>query len=198
MEQIYLISDAAKKVEVETHVLRYWEEELNLHIKRNELGHRYYTREDVERFIRIRKLKEQGFQLKAIRLILLNGNLNRIDEEGKLILEPQTTENGIVKRDKEMKLDGEQENRQEKAYRLQLLLKQMISEAVRENNEELCDDIKSSVLKELDYQFRQQEEREEERERMRKEREEEHYRKLDEVMRSRLGKREKRKKHSIF
>ena len=51
MEQIrYLISDAAKQVEVESHVLRYWEEELDIPIKRNELGHRYYTSEEVERF----------------------------------------------------------------------------------------------------------------------------------------------------
>ena len=40
-----LISDAAKEVRVESHVLRYWEEELRLPIKRNELGHRYYTQE---------------------------------------------------------------------------------------------------------------------------------------------------------
>lgn len=51
-------------------MLRYWEEELELPIKRNELGHRYYTEEDVKRFQEIRELKERGLQLKAIRLIL--------------------------------------------------------------------------------------------------------------------------------
>ena len=72
MEQIrYLISDAAKQVEVESHVLRYWEEELDIPIKRNELGHRYYTSEDVERFREIKSLKEQGLQLKAIRMVLV-------------------------------------------------------------------------------------------------------------------------------
>ena len=49
-EKIYLISDAAKQVQVESHVLRYWEEELKLPIKRNEMGHRYYTQEDIARF----------------------------------------------------------------------------------------------------------------------------------------------------
>ena len=34
----YLISDASKKVDVEAHVLRYWEEELELTIPRNESG----------------------------------------------------------------------------------------------------------------------------------------------------------------
>ena len=32
-EKIYMISDAAKKVEVEAHVLRYWEEELEIPAK---------------------------------------------------------------------------------------------------------------------------------------------------------------------
>ena len=39
----YMISEAAKRVNVETHVLRYWEEELSLSIGRTEMGHRYYT-----------------------------------------------------------------------------------------------------------------------------------------------------------
>ena len=42
-ERIYMISDAANIVNVESHVLRYWEEELELQIPRNEMGHRYYT-----------------------------------------------------------------------------------------------------------------------------------------------------------
>ena len=39
MQEMLLISEAAKQVEVETHVLRYWEEELQLPIKRNNMGH---------------------------------------------------------------------------------------------------------------------------------------------------------------
>ena len=69
MSSVFLISDAAKKVEVEAHVLRYWEEELGLPIKRNELGHRYYTEEDVkndrvapisETFDDLRKMLQEG------------------------------------------------------------------------------------------------------------------------------------------
>ena len=37
-ETRYLISETAKLVQVEPHVLRYWEEELGLSIKRNEMG----------------------------------------------------------------------------------------------------------------------------------------------------------------
>ena len=71
MEKVrYLISDAANIVQVESHVLRYWEEELELTVPRNELGHRYYTQENIQEFLRIKELKERGYQLKAIRLIL--------------------------------------------------------------------------------------------------------------------------------
>ena len=63
MEKTYLISDAAKQVQVETHVLRYWEEELGLPIKRNKLGHRYYTSGDVEFFKEVKKMKDTGLQL---------------------------------------------------------------------------------------------------------------------------------------
>ena len=70
VKERYLINEAAKEVHVESHVLRYWEEELELPIKRNEQGHRIYTQEDVERFIRIKSLKDQGLQLKAVRAVL--------------------------------------------------------------------------------------------------------------------------------
>ena len=42
-KDMFLISETAKLVGVESHVLRYWEEELKLPIRRNDLGHRYYT-----------------------------------------------------------------------------------------------------------------------------------------------------------
>ena len=47
----YMISDAASLVNVEAHVLRYWEEELELDIPRNEMGHRYYTKENIQQFL---------------------------------------------------------------------------------------------------------------------------------------------------
>ena len=38
MEKKRMISDAARELDVEAHVLRYWEEELELPIPRNEMG----------------------------------------------------------------------------------------------------------------------------------------------------------------
>ena len=197
-EKIYLISDAAKQVQVESHVLRYWEEELKLPIKRNEMGHRYYTEEDISRFREIKDLKEQGLQLKAIRNMLQRGRLGVLDRvERKTDMEEKSLKDEGMKRHVVMVNKGEfmpvtEESREAKSLRLQQLLKNMIVEAVRSNNREVCEEIKETMLKELDYQFRVQEEREDERDAARISLQEEHYRQIDELIRSRnKGKRKK-------
>ncbi len=193
MSNYLLISDAAKEVCVESHVLRYWEEELHLPIKRNELGHRYYTNDDVERFKQIKDLKERGLQLKAIKMILKDGKLDVLpQEEPKLAID-------IVSDKEEMDMPinqsvlqengiQSQESREEKAKRLQWLLQQMIRQALQENNQELCREVKETILKELDYQFRAQEERDEERDRIQAERNEKYYQKMDELLRKKSRK----------
>lgn len=64
---IYMIKDAAKELDVEAHVLRYWEEELGLTIKRNSMGHRYYDEKDIMIFKNVQELKKRGLSLKDIR-----------------------------------------------------------------------------------------------------------------------------------
>lgn len=318
---IYYISEAAKKVQVESHVLRYWEDELELPIMRNEMGHRYYTEQDIRKLQEIKQLKEQGLQLKAIRTILFrmpgkisekaedilmqqvsqktaekaqetqnmqedleggepgvaaesltqwdgssgqtaqwdkaSGQTAQWDKTSEQSEQPlqcgglseQTTQcdsapdktsrpaqakesvnsakmqdsdgtetaaegheeavktdmtkfqisegreqididrpqRFIVALSKEKEEAAAQEpqlddaDRSRKAARLQYLLQHMITEAVKSANRELCTDVKESILKELDYQFRMQEERDEERWK----KEEEHYRKIDEMIRER-------------
>ena len=86
MEKVrYTISDAAQMMDVESHALRYWEEELDLSVPRNEQGHRYYTKENIEQFQKIKDLKEKGYQLKAIKMLLH-------EEEPLLETEPQPKE----------------------------------------------------------------------------------------------------------
>lgn len=234
MDNYLFISDAAKAVKVESHVLRYWEEELHLPIKRNELGHRYYTEEDVERFKQIKGMKERGLQLKAIKMILKDGKLDMLVPKDKAV---ESTEKGISsgkgestgknvaesgKRNTEqseeqdtvravginavpggMSIDvvdtketavSTADSKEEKSRRLQWLLQQLIRETLQENNSELCREIKESVVKELDYQFRMQEEREEARDKLLAERSEEHYRKMDELLRKKAKKKVLREK----
>lgn len=267
MSNYLFISDAAKEVNVESHVLRYWEEELHLPIKRNELGHRYYTKEDVERFKTIKGMKERGLQLKAIKMILKDGKLDLLPnqtvnlpegqgktkksaaDQGKSadpavsqgketlpaeafagsagereqtealrdeavhtdVAQPEEIGEGIQPRPGSTQ--GEEgiqaqegipaglavgvmarenalqtESKEEKSKRLQWLLQQLIRETLQENNQEICREIKESVVKELDYQFRMQEEREEVRDKMMQERDEEHYRRMDELLRKKARK----------
>ena len=217
MEQktIYYISEAAKKVQVESHVLRYWEEELQLPIKRNEMGHRYYTEQNIKQLQEIKLLKEQGLQLKAIRTILLktpeSGTADDKSESGRDKLMDMVKERVEEKKDEQeemilnkshkyvVALSSDKKNltepvrenadmdKNQKAARLQYLLQHMITEAVRSANRELCTEVKDSILKELDYQFRMQEERDEQHWKQ----EEEHYRKIDEMIRERHKAREK-------
>ncbi len=214
MSDLMLISDAAKEVNVENHVLRYWEEELHLPIKRNELGHRYYTKEDVERFKQIKSMKERGLQLKAIKMILKNGKIDILSGQQEEALgatqddtQPENTPSmaidivdsrDIQETDTRNGVDRHAvatESREDKSRRLQWLLQQLIRETLQENNQQLCNDIKDSVVKELDYQFRLQEEHEEERNRKQIERSEEYYKKMDELLRK---KGEKKKRHFFF
>lgn len=192
-DRIYMISDAARQVQVEAHVLRYWEEELQLPSKRNEMGHRYYTEEDLMQLVKIKELKEQGLQLKAIRNMIKKGVLfnqsDFLEKRGTQedVHEDSTRELG--KRQVVMVKKGEflsvpEESREQKSIRLQQLLRDMITDALQRNNQKLCQDIKESILKEMDYQFRLQEEREDVREEERVERQEAHYKQLDELLRS--------------
>ena len=45
------------------------------------MGHRYYTKENIAEFQRIKELKEQGYQLKAIRMIVHNGPIEGLTAE---------------------------------------------------------------------------------------------------------------------
>ena len=55
----YTISEAAKKLHVGSHVLRFWEEERHLNIPRNEMGHRVYSEKAGSRRLRLRNARER-------------------------------------------------------------------------------------------------------------------------------------------
>ena len=90
----YLISEASRRLHVEAHVLRYWEEELQLEIPRNELGHRYYTEKQLALFQRIKELKELGYQLKAIRTSLHEEEEQEAAEEAGFFVKDSVEDSG--------------------------------------------------------------------------------------------------------
>lgn len=85
----YMISEAAKRVNMETHVLRHWEEELDLKIGRTEMGHRYYTEEDIRLFNCIKELKEQGLMLRELKELI--PDMLKAREKKKEKEQPETT-----------------------------------------------------------------------------------------------------------
>jgi DNA-binding transcriptional MerR regulator len=147
------------------------------------MGHRCYTGQDIKQLQEIKALKEQGLQLKAIRTILPKTG----EGEEQSVMNKAQKYIVTMSKDKHITLEDE---KSQKAARLQYLLQNMITQAVKTANQELCTDVKESILKELDYQFRMQEERDEERWKQ----EEEHYRKIDELLRQRQKPKEKAEK----
>ena len=198
MESVrYMISDAANIVNVESHVLRYWEEELELNIPRNEMGHRYYTEENIAQFHKIKEWKEQGYQLKAIRMMIHSKDPDMDQEED---MEMRMGGNaGYMNR--EYLEPGQRQMSQRygnpvsntvKLEQFQSMMSAIVRRAMEENNQALSQEVGTQVgervLKEMNYLMREQDEAEEER-----------FRKLDEAIRSRqkgrrFGREKKEKK----
>ena len=163
MENIrYMISDAANLVNVESHVLRYWEEELELDIPRNELGHRYYTEDNINEFLKIKEWKEQGYQLKAIRILVQEERTKEMaagkNPANQLMMKEPVHKEEIVNDSVKNTIKMEQ---------FQTIMTTIVRNALEENNQALGKEVGSQVgekvIKEMNYLMREQDEAEEER-----------------------------------
>ena len=171
-EKRYLISDAAKAVQAEPHVLRYWEEELELPIQRTELGHRYYTEEDIQTFQNIKELKERGFQLKAIKVLLPELKKRKGDPSDDLAeLEQKIVSQGKEQPETNITLLPLNPDL-DKFQQFEEIMTSLFRQTLKENNEELENRISDSVLQGMDMRIQMREEKEEER-----------FRRLDETIR---------------
>ena len=210
----YIISDAAKMVDVEAHVLRYWEDELQLDIPRNEMGHRYYTDDNIKEILRIKDLREKGYQLKAIRMYLKKEKRNEekeqearkkhVDLDGFVTLtsakelgfgedvDPECAidtaadtaadAGHMISRSEESQISAEtQEQARIRVEQFQKLMTEIVANAMRENNEVLTTHVEERILKEMNYLMQEHYQLEED-----------HYKKLDEAIRSNLRKKRSR------
>lgn len=150
----YMISEAAKRVNVETHVLRYWEEELELPIGRTEMGHRYYTEENLQLFRCIKELKEQGMFLKDLKDLIPDMLRLKARKAELTVAKPEVVETAEETPDYRME-------------KLQSLLSSILQDIMAENNKVLetnvTKNVSEQVVKELDYLLREKERHEEER-----------------------------------
>ncbi|WP_054742893.1 helix-turn-helix domain-containing protein [Cellulosilyticum ruminicola] len=167
------VKDVAEKLETEAYVLRFYEKELNLNIKRNSKGHRVYTLEDVEMFRKILEMREQGLQLKAIEGIMHDSNKEIKESYEQLSstqFAPTTAQTNSV-----TTIDIDDPNNEKvKAFM------GMITQAVIEGNKAAVESIRSEmrieINREVDKKMNMYEERQDAKN-------EEYYRKLDETMR---------------
>lgn len=177
----YIISDASKQLDVEQHTLRYWEEELELHIPRNEMGHRYYRQEDVDILKAVKVLKEKGYQLRAIKMLLPEimklrnldtSEVEKVQQEWDKKYMEGISE-GLNLTSLSIQETGKEDDETmmarslEKLEQFKVIMSNMMTEVLRDNNEALSetvsDAVTNSVIKEMDYLLRVKEEREEER-----------------------------------
>lgn len=163
-----LIKEAAKMLEVESHVLRYWEEELGIDIKRNSMGHRYYDERDIKLFKDVKELKKRGLTLKDIKSGIDNKKkyekLSNGDEGNEIVHidEPATLADDKV-------VDF-------KLAQIQSSMNRIVANALRENKDIITTSIKAEVtadvMRQFDTVMREKEEKEEAR-----------FKKLDETLR---------------
>lgn len=172
------VKDVAEMLNTEAYVLRFYEKELNLDIKRNAKGHRVYTLEDVEMFRKIQDMREQGLQLKAIETIVHDSS-----EEAKETYEQLSSLNitavapvknkGIV----EVDITNAED---EKIKQFSYLMKDMFKQAITECNEANRVEIEETIKKEVDTVVDEKVSRMQE---LQDAKNEDYYRKLDEAMR---------------
>lgn len=170
-EKRYIISEVAAKTGLEAHVLRYWEEELGLVVARNELGHRYYTEEQILLFLKVKELRDKGYQLKAIKSEMFGNNDTKDDK-------PENTgKNEIELIHTQVPEEKNPDSSKDKMEQFKSIISGIVTKALQENNgvieEEVSYRVSNKVIKEMDYLLRVKEEAEEDR-----------YKKLDETIRN--------------
>ena len=183
-----MIKEAAAMLGVETHVLRYWEEELGLEIKRNSMGHRFYDERDIKLFKDVKELKKRGLSLRDIRCGIENkrrlNEANKPNDNYAEITNENTPTNNIHNnKEPDNKLNSILEPDSDagkivdfKMAQLQTAMNRIVANALRENKDIITTSIKAEitadVMRQFDTVMREKEEREEAR-----------FKKLDECLR---------------
>ena len=130
MEQRYTVTQTAEILGWRASVLRYWDEELELSICRNEQGHRYYTGNDITLLANIKELKKRGLALRAIKELV-----PRISRTA-----PGTTESKV-------KLLEDEQPEREKMLEFQKILERLITQELhmKKEGEDQCRDLDETI-----------------------------------------------------
>ena len=176
-----MISEAAKQVDVESHVLRYWEEELDLKIGRTEMGHRYYTNDDIQLFRCIKKLKDEGMLLRELKPLIPELKETRLKiksgrPSGRVTVPASSPVPSPVSSAASHSESGDVMIPLKNVEQMRALVGDVFREALSENNTVLKKDISSAVtadvVHEMDFLLQAKERQQEE-----------HFRRLDSLIR---------------
>lgn len=172
------VKDVAEMLGTEAYVLRFYEKELNLDIKRNSKGHRVYTLEDVEMFRKIQDMREQGLQLKAIETIVHDSS-GETKETYEQLSSITLSAVAPVKNNNVVDIDITSAE-DEKVKQFSFLMKDMLKQALVECNQQSKIEMQETIKREVDTAV---EEKVSKYQEAQDEKNEEYYRKLDETMR---------------
>lgn len=174
----YMISDAARQAGVEAHVLRSWEEELDIKVGRTELGHRYYTDKTIYIMKKVKELRDKGFQLKAIKVLIPEiqkkaEEITEIAEEKNAVMKDTATKTEKAEHTEKTDSDANLKDSTQEVPKPQTILPfvdsldnlekfqdivgDIMKRALQENNVELENRIADSVLKEMEILMKIQE-----------------------------------------
>lgn len=189
-EKTFSIKEVTEILDIEAYVLRYYEKELELDILRNTQGHRIYRHGDIEQLRHIKELREQGLELRAIKNVLTHGDgdsLESLEQLSATVNKPISLEARKMQKvdlaDPEdlimVKFQGVMGNMIENAVTASVTktFEMILCEFKSQMQSEINDEVDKIVAKKLM-----------ELENASKERDEEHYRKIDELLRERQRK----------
>ncbi len=175
-EKTYSIKEAAAELELENHTLRYYEDELELNIPRNSLGHRYYREYDMKIFRDIIELKEQGLQLKAIKSAV-QCYYNPLGGEGQEEGSAGYIQAAVALEKPKFDITDTSNT---KVEQFRLMMKQTFVQAIYENEEELKAELNYHIKYKIEEDMKDEIEK---IENLYEEKDKERYKKLDETMR---------------
>ena len=71
------MGEASKILAVQDHILRYWEKSFKKHFSVKRISNRrMFQKEELITFLKIKELSERGFNVKAIKKVLEEGDLS--------------------------------------------------------------------------------------------------------------------------
>lgn len=75
LKEKYSITELSEMLQLSDHTLRFYEKELELAIPKDERGRRYYTAEMANIMYKIKVMRSEGLEIKAIKKILQDENI---------------------------------------------------------------------------------------------------------------------------